>query len=145
MKFQKDEIANIIKKRGNGDPITDAELRKLVSYWDTVVDVVEADINVFGRGMLYYAINEQSDAHRIRNARREKGRPVDEELVGVEEDPLEKAIAVLEEEIDLQNRNFKSKKYADQCRSFNDLETYRKNIRLSIDLLRKKQQGVPHA
>jgi len=144
MKFQKDEIENIIKKRDNGDPITDAELRKLVSYWDTVVDVVGAAINVFGKGMWYYAIQEQADAHRVRDARREKGRPVDEVPVKAE-DPLEKAIAVLEEEIDLQNRNFKSKRYADQCRSFTDMETYRKNIRLSIDLLRKKQQGVHHA
>lgn len=140
MKFQKDEIANIIKKRGNGDPITDAELKSLVSYWDTVVEIVEADISVFGKGILYYAINEQTDAHRIRNARRDKGRSVDEVLVG-EEDPLEKAIAVLEEEIDLQNRNFNNKKYIDQCRSFADLNTYRNNISLSIDLLRKKQQG----
>ena len=94
--------------------------------------------------MWYYAIQEQSNAHRIRDARKGKGRPVVEEPVE-EEDPLEKAIAVLEEEIDLQNRNFKNKNYVDQCRSFNDLETYRKNIRLSIDLLRKKQKGVHHA
>lgn len=144
MKFQKDEIEDIIKRRSNGDPITDAELKKLVSYWDTVVDVVGAAINVFGKGMWYHAIHEQSDAHRVRDARKGKGRPVVEEPV-LEEDPLEKAIAVLKEEIDLQNRNFKNKSYMDQCYSYNDLETYRKNIRLSIDLLRKKQKGVHHA